>query len=84
MIYNQRLEETLLIVVAFDFGERAPSSVILGHPEALVYEFDRDGMEEAFHRGIVASVAVPSHGVHRLPVDELFAMGLGRVLPAAA
>lgn len=46
----------LLIIVAFDVGEQAAASLVLGRPWLLVDEFDLEGIKQALH-GIAVVVA---------------------------
>lgn len=75
--------DTLPIVVALDVGEQVAPGLIPGRPSSLVDEFDLEGVEEAFHRGVVVTAARPAHGGRRLHVGELLSVGLGGVLAAA-
>ncbi len=73
----------LNIVIAFDVGEQVPSGLVPGRPSSLVDEFDLEGVEEAFHRGVVVAAAGSAHGRCRLHVGKLRSVGLGGVWAAA-
>ena len=75
--------DALPIVVSFDGGEQVASGLVPGRPSALVDEFDLEGVEEALHRGVVATAVRSAHGGCRPRVGELVSAGFCRVLAAA-
>ena len=53
--------DALSIVVTSNLGEQVTPGLILGRPSALVDEFDREGVEEALHRSVIAAAAGAAH-----------------------
>jgi hypothetical protein len=75
--------DALSIIVAFDVGEQVASGFVLGGPSSLVNEFHLEGVEEAFHWGVIITTARSAHGRYGSHAGELLSIGLGRVLAAA-
>src|SRR3546814_5582881 len=71
------------VVIAFDVSEQGLPRFCLRRPSALMDKFDLEGVEEAFHWGIIVTIARAAHRGSRTDRGQVVDIGARCVLRSA-